>query len=79
MYGPCRACAWQTSMLALESDRSAIQGSQSLQPLAGDQVVVLFAASIWMQHQHAAPVSLLELDQFAVWPYAKNLVEVQKI
>lgn len=66
-------------MLAFESYGGAIQRGQSLQPLAGDQVVVVIAPPIRVQHQHAAPVGLLEFDQLAIGSYAKNPVQVKEI
>jgi len=32
-----------------------------------------------VQHQHAAPVGLLEFDQLAIGSYAKNPVQVKEI
>src|SRR6185312_9458394 len=62
----CRDCARQASMLAFESYGGAIQRGQSLQALAGDQVVMVIPPPIRVQHQHAAPVGLLEFDQLAI-------------
>lgn len=66
-------------MLALESDGGAVHCGQSLQPLAGDQVAVILASPIRMKHKHAAPVGLLEFDQLAIGPDAKNPVQVEEV
>ena len=66
-------------MLAFESYGGAIQRGQSLQALAGDQVVMVIPPPIRVQHQHAAPVGLLEFDQLAIGAHAKNSVQVKEI
>lgn len=66
-------------MLTLKPHRSAIQGGQPLQTLTGYMVTVALAATIRMQHQHAASVSLLEFGQLAIGLYTQNPVQVEKI
>lgn len=53
-------------MLTLKPHRGTIQGGQPLQTLTGDMVTVALAATIRMQHQHPAPIRLLEFGQLTI-------------